>query len=358
MFGPFDSFPRQPFLGYQQQLPPVPPPLMFPLLEAPDSAPISIAAAFDTFVHRIELNPDRVKEASQHYRTIKDWIESRLPGTLVKQVGSFQRNSKIRPVSVIRLFPLLSSSDDYTAIDMDAIVCFGNATTWVPSHQGTMPTDVLALVRRALNSHGTYKLMEPTVDSPTVVLSYANEFKIELIPCFRDWTSLDAMQLSPPRYLVASEFGGWKLADYDYDAQYITNVNRRLSGRLVPGIKVVKAFVRNRALPIKSFHIEIICATAVADILQALELRYLTWDYRHFLVAFLIALPGAVQGPIALPGSYSPPQQVHPADMEPFLSAVNLYADAGLKLCGFPDSRETLDAWRLLVGHPFPSAEQ
>jgi len=355
MYEPFNFSSQRLIGGYEPQVQ-FPTPGLFKdlLLERLHAAPMSTTAAFAELLRRIELNPDRVKEASQHYWTVKDWIESTLPGSLVKQVGSFQRHSKIRPASLSRLQLFLAGHEDYTPIDMDALVCVGNATTWAPPYQGIMPSDILGLVRRALDSHGTYK-MKAEIDSPTVTLSYANEFKIELIPCFRDWTSLEAKLLSPPRYLVASEFGGWKLADYEYDAQYITSINQSLNGRLIPGIKIVKAFIRNYGLPIKSFHVEIICATMVTELLQSLEQAQLSWDYRHFFVTFLMVLPVVLRQPLALPGSFSPPQQIAPENAERLLYALKTCTDLCLKLCALPDSQDSLDAWRVLIGYPFPS---
>ncbi len=69
--------------------------------------------AFDELLSRIELNPTRVTLASQRYNAIKAAIENALPDKSVRQIGSFQRKTKIRPLDL---------SDK---LDIDAIVSFG-----------------------------------------------------------------------------------------------------------------------------------------------------------------------------------------------------------------------------------------
>jgi hypothetical protein len=52
-------------------------------------------------LRRIELNQSRVALASQWYNAVTATIESVLPGKSGRQVVSFQRKTKIRPVDLI-----------------------------------------------------------------------------------------------------------------------------------------------------------------------------------------------------------------------------------------------------------------
>jgi hypothetical protein len=139
--------------------------------------PTTVKAAFAELLTRIELNPTRVELASQRYNAIKRVIESALPGKVVRQIGSFQRRTKIRPLDL---------SD---ALDVDALVSFGPAYNFSGAGEnGVTPQKALQVVRSAISSNDIYKVMEPTTDAPVVVLEYADRtpFKIELAAGYVD----------------------------------------------------------------------------------------------------------------------------------------------------------------------------
>ncbi len=73
----------------------------------------SVDEAYKELLSRIELNPARVALASQRYNAVKTALEAALPGKTLRQIGSFQRKTKIRPVDL---------SD---RLDIDVVVSFG-----------------------------------------------------------------------------------------------------------------------------------------------------------------------------------------------------------------------------------------
>ncbi len=158
---------------------------------------------FMELIKRIELNDSRIKLASQHYNAVKERIETTLPGKTVSQIGSFQRKTKIRPIK------------DSDPLDVDLIVCFGDAYRYADLGKGTTPQQALESVRKALVSDGTYKIMAPKSDAPVVVLEYSDGFLVELTPCFRDLTGKYPRQGGPACYIVGTSGGSWLPADYD-----------------------------------------------------------------------------------------------------------------------------------------------
>lgn len=181
---------------------------------------MNVSDAFAELVRRIELNPARVQLASQRYNAVKGALESALPGKTVRQIGSFQRSTKIRPADLSDL------------LDIDAVVSFGDAMRLAPTGEGLSPEAAARQVRGALTSNERYKVMEPYVDAPTVVLEYADRprFTIELVPAFVDRRNAVAAGRPAP-YLVAA-VAGWQIADYDFDAAIITQANQALGGAL------------------------------------------------------------------------------------------------------------------------------
>src|ERR1700719_1445172 len=104
----------------------------------------SVDESFDELLSRIELNPTRVTLASQRYNAVKSTIENVLTSKTVRQTGSFQRKTKIRPVDL---------SDK---LDIDAVVSFGTFRQYATAGGGVSPASGLETVRRALASNEIY----------------------------------------------------------------------------------------------------------------------------------------------------------------------------------------------------------
>lgn len=306
----------------------------------------TVNAAFLELLSRIELNPTRVELASERYHAVKNQIENALPDKFVKQVGSFQRKTKIRPQNPDEPF------------DIDAIVSFGSFSEYAPSGQGVSPRDALATVRSALVEDGTYKIMRPRTDAPTVVLTYADGFRIELIPCFVDKTGQYNHPGGPDCYVVGTRENIWEPADYDYDALMISELNQGaiVQGNLVPTIKMIKAFIRGQNIGLKSFYVEILCALTIPNLLSHWVDKNLVWGYQHILAGFLKYAPYHMRSLISLLGSYSLPTE---SGLPEQLLAIcrshfEELGDIALEICAMGDSKEALDLWAEFFGEPFP----
>jgi hypothetical protein len=305
--------------------------------------PSSIQEGFATTLSRIELDSTRVQRASQHYKSIKDWLESKL-SVEVRQIGSFQRSTKIRP-SVI--------NGVSSPIDIDAIVCFGDATFFATPGFGQTGFDALKAVRDALIAHKTYRILEPKIDHPVVTLSYASEFSVELVPCFRNRMAPDNWNRIPPSYLVSNSIGLWELADYDYDSAYITASNKDCDGKLIPAIKLIKQFVRNKNIGLKSFHIELLCVKIFVPYITVLNQAGIKWTWNDLLSLFLNSAPAVLLESVALPGSRS----IVPAIVEPqrVIRELLEWGTIAGKLSQLTFSPEVYKLWRQFYGDPFPA---
>jgi len=307
----------------------------------------TVAEGFEELLERIELNPWRVTLASQRYNAVKKHLESVLPGKTVFQIGSFQRKTKIRPI------------DDNDPLDIDVAVCFKDIFKYAPCGSGLTPAGALEIVRRALVSDGTYKVMDPERDAPTVVLEYADGFKSELVPCFRDLTGSYPRPPGPACYIVGTTAGQWVPADYDYDAALISGINQvpSVSQVLVPSIKMAKQFLRGKGIQLKSFHAEILCALTVPKMVADWEQKKLRWGYQHILAHFLSQAAGFLNAPVALPGSYSPSIDSGLSSYQLQQIGQVLSNDGGVawKICEVKDDGQALGLWREFYGEPFPA---
>ncbi len=309
-----------------------------------------VQTAFEEFLHRIELNDDRVRVAAVHYNAIKTAIENAIPGATVKRIGSFQRNTKLRPF------------DPDRDIDVDVLVRLGTFHTVAgPGVTGISGTSALERIRSALVSNGVYRVMDPVSDAPTVVLEYASDgFRLELVPAYEDLTPGFVRFGGPSCYAVVGRDGGWMPADYDYDAAFITVLNQHpvCGGALVPLIKLAKFYLRVVGSKLKSFHIELIVAMVLPAILQGWSKQGLRWEYQHAFCALLQALPEALRRPIQIPGSFSPP-----VDSELSLGArlvlERFFDDRAVeayRLCFNVPKTSALQGWRTFFGDPFPAS--
>lgn len=308
-----------------------------------------VAAAFSTYLSRIELNASRSQVASDRYNAVKAAIETASPGLTVRQIGSFQRKTKIRPRNL------------GDGLDVDALVIFGEARTYASPGFGVTPEAAQERVFRALTAMSTYRVMRPTKDAPTVVLEYADPdgFTIELVPAYVELTGKYPRPQGPPCYIIAGPSGAWVPADYDYDADVITGLNRSRSvqGTLVPIIKLAKMFFRTMRLDWRSFHIELLTANLLPPVLEEWERRGLPWGYPEAFVALMQILPAAVGQPEVLAGSYSPPVTSGiPPDLLPRVEAYLRDRAQAAQRIMVMDDYQALPAWREFFKEAFPAS--
>lgn len=299
----------------------------------------NVEDALVTTLSRIELDQTRVQRASQHYGAIKEWVESRLEVEL-RQVGSFQRSTKIRP----------TTGD---SIDIDAVVCWGDATYICNSPgQGLTGPDALQQIHNVLIQHPTYGVKNLSIDSPVVTINYASEFSVELIPCFRNRVPPHNSFRNPASYLITNSIGGWEDADYDYDSEFITSANKNADGKVVPAIKLLKRFLRNNNIELKSFALEILVATLMVPTIVECRKAGVVCKWGDIICVFLNLAPNILTQPLTIPGSQSMPVIVPNAhEIARHMSKLGEYC---MYLNKLPDSQSKFDSWRQFYGEPFP----
>jgi hypothetical protein len=201
--------------------------------------------------------------------------------------------------------------------------------------------------------------MEPTNDAPVVILEYADKqlFKIEIATAYLDKMGQRSHGPSgPDAYLVGGSDGAWHPADYDFDAAAITGLNQHpfVRERLVPFIKIAKAYLRGRNVPLKSFHIEVLVARTIPPLLHQWQVSNFRCSYHHMLAGFLTVTPPLLNNPVSIPGSFSEPisSNIHIGSVVQWMNA---QAARAWDLCKIQDEHRAIEAWRSFFGQPFPS---
>jgi len=148
-------------------------------------------------------------------------------------IGSYIKNTQIRPRSDIDIFVVLDSHY-YTEQGMDT------------------PRKVFGLLLRNLRK--TYPNSKIRSDGQAVTIEQSGRFKIDVIPAYL--TSSNA-------YIIPNQRGQtWIPCNPKSHVKYLTDWNQTLNGRLKPLIKMVKVWSKLHEVSIKSFHLELLVTEA------------------------------------------------------------------------------------------------
>jgi hypothetical protein len=155
-----------------------------------------------------------------------------------------------------------------------------------------------------------------------------------------------------PSFVVSSPYR-WIAADYDYDTQIISRLNAQAEGKLVPTIKLVKAYFRNASVPLKSFHTEILVANVIPSLVSQWKGKGYRYGYQHLLAGFLSEVSKTITSAARLHGSFSPPVDsgLSYATLSSFATFLAARAEVAWQLC----DANAIHGWTEFFGVPFPS---
>jgi hypothetical protein len=204
----------------------------------------TLKQAFNEFKSRLELSGSFQQKISQRHKAVRTWVEK--CGYETKLIGSLQRKTRIAP-----------RKDDI--FDIDILVIMGNFVTY-PWAKEISPKEALDNLYKIIIENERYAKMDPEKDYPTIVIEYFDNTKVEIVPAFKDY-------INEPKgrgYWIPKTYNEWDIADYDYDADYISQKNQTCDGLLIPTIKMLKAIKRVHFPQMKSYHLEVLATKIVS----------------------------------------------------------------------------------------------
>lgn len=213
---------------------------------------MTLSEAFETFRSRLELDPTYDSIVQQHHSAIRNYIKRSIPQARTQLIGSLQRRTRIDPLTGLSGF------------DIDILVQLGTFTAWAPMGRGITCDDALNTLENAIRGNLLYRRMGPYEDQPAIVIPYSDGSSVELVPAYKDM--IPGHSPSGRAYWVP-RMNQWKLADYDFDADYISATNQDCGGRLVPAIKMLKAWRRHVLPLLRSYHLEVLAAAITPTII-------------------------------------------------------------------------------------------
>jgi hypothetical protein len=300
---------------------------------------------FQQLRRNLELN-DTFKEIIQtRHSAVRSVIENNDSSIReTKLIGSLQRQTRIQP----------RPNDGF---DIDILVVLGEFSNWV-SVGGVTPAQALANVHSSVRESDRYAAKNPQQDSPTVTLDFADRVKVELVPAYIDNIGVTPNGESvPPKgrgYWVPNN-GRWEHADYDFEADYITEKNRVSDGWLVPAIKMLKAIRREYFPQLRSFPLEIISAQTIPIIVAGQKSRGLQISSPELLEIFFGVVKETVSPSLKIPGSNSPPVIIDAVTIESIKNTFGAIERHITSINRSTTQAEKIEGWRKLFGECFPT---
>jgi len=244
----------------------------------------------------LELSESFDEVIQQKHNAVRSVIENNLTNTDTKLIGSLQRKTRIQP----------RPEDDF---DIDILVILGEFSSWV-STGGITPQDAIRSVYYGIGQSERYNSMSPHIDEPTVTFEYKKgDVKVELVPAYIDKIGYYPDRKTPTvvgRGYWIPESSKWELADYDYEAKYITKMNETSDGFLIPSIKMLKAIKRRFFPDMPSFYLEILASHIIPSITIWRKRQGYQTDYPTLITNFFSIAKDKLQIPVKMEGSCSP----------------------------------------------------
>jgi hypothetical protein len=301
----------------------------------------------DTFLKlksNLELSDTFQSAVSTQHNAVRSVVENAGLKVETRLIGSLGRRTRIPP----------KPGQDF---DIDVLVIMGSFYNWV-SEGGVSTDKAMNDVHGAVVRTDRYSKMRPELDHPTITFQYGNGVAMELVPGYRDQIGKrqDGSTFEPKgrAYWVPASRGRWELADYDYEAEQITAINKSTGGVLIPTVKMLKAAKREHFPSMKSYHLEVITSQMLPGIIQAYKDKGVTPTYPMLIASVLFHLEGKLDREWGIPGSLSPPFTV-PAAVKAELQGGNGWLQTTVqKAYNAETDAEAHQTWKLIFKDDLP----
>lgn len=196
----------------------------------------AVARRFQTLILRLQPSPAERVRFNRHHATIIQRLNSVLRTIPPVRMGSYTRDTAISGYSDLDLLLPLRAAE----------VKWGN---------GLKSSDtVLGTIRAELNS----RFLQTDIgrDGQAIVVSFSDGTNIDVVPGY--FTGFDRV----PVYRIPDGSGGWMNTSPMRHNAYLTKADENSGGKLKRVAQLVKfwRFTRAPAIPLSSFHVELLLA--------------------------------------------------------------------------------------------------
>jgi hypothetical protein len=304
-----------------------------------------IADAFATFKSRLELNRSFDAKIQARHNAVRSVIANIETHVETKLIGSLARKTRIQPLPS-------------EVFDVDILVIRGTFDRWVSSGGLTSDQAISGFLEKVHRSE-RYAAKNPAPDKPAISIPYEDDTKVELVPAYRDnigHHSNGGIYTPKGRAYWVPKSNGWELADYDYDAKYVSDTNAACDGWLIPTIKMLKALKRQLFPDVPSFFFEMLVTKIIGEItVPAYKNAGAALSYPTLIHSFFTHGGGWLDFSLCFPGSLTKSVTIDPGvaqrGKETF-ETINKYL-ALIENTSSDTEKQRL--WRGLFGDPFPA---
>lgn len=222
-----------------------------------------IGSKFNRFLSNIELTSTQKSEASKRHTAVRANLENEFIGAKTFIAGSYGKSTAIRPPSDLDIMLVLPRS------------LYSKYTTYAYYYRNAQ-SEFLQEVKRRIQKH--YPFTSMRADGQVIIIEFSGSFSVEIVPCFE-------AGLYSQKYLIAdtNSGGSWREVDPVGESNSLTQSNKITSGNTVRLIKMLKCWKRYCAVPLKSFHIEILAQRFLANYhYKDKSSTYYDWMIRDF----------------------------------------------------------------------------
>jgi len=169
-----------------------------------------------------EINAHDYESIERHKKAILDKLSSEYEVEDMRLGGSHARSTDVAGLS-----------------DIDVLVSLGDFK------EGLSSEETIAGFAKALQDR--FPKTEITPGKMAVTVRFSDEVEVQVLPAFRHQ---DGYRISDP------EGKGWITTYPNRFARQLTQANQRLSGNVIPTIKLAKAICKAQHVDVKSYHLE------------------------------------------------------------------------------------------------------
>jgi len=280
----------------------------------------TIEQGFTELLANLEVSEPQATTLAERQRGVREALSRGLDLVDDFLIGSYRRKTMIAPLN---------------EADVDVFVVLGEKY-FAPKGQGIL----LQFVRRLLRQTYPRSKMGPNGQAVTIGFS---DFGMDVVPAF---------QRPEGGYIIPDvQRRRWIPTDPKVHVELWSEDNERHGGKLVPLIKIIKAWNRQHDKRFRSFHLEAL----VRDIVSSLSISDYPATVSYFFGRAQERVPLPLQDPAGYGsdlGDYMRGIQLQAA-MKRVRTALKLCADAP-KLAREGKTAAAFGRWRALFGNCFP----
>ncbi len=201
---------------------------------------MGIANSFQTILARCDFTRADEDAFATHRYAVETRLKATLEVSKVEVIGSYARGSAIKQSSDVDLLVVLRKPE------------------WTYGNSRKSSSTVLAGVRNQLSAR--FPATNIGRDGQAVVVPFSDGRSLDVVPA--GW--LRAQSDGWPLYIIPDDAGGWLETAPDSHGRFIRDEDIRSGGKLKNVSRLFKYWkqCRSQAVPISSFHVELLMAGA------------------------------------------------------------------------------------------------